>query len=371
MTRRRAGEVEATGARARMPLTDFELRFYTPVSRAMVRAHQTLPEPHPCYVRPRRHSLRSPPMKTERRHELQKNELADWLGHSYHTAKPFSKTVLAVIVAVVVVAGTAWFLMNRAASKRSAAWDRYFVAAQSGQPDEGLRSVIEEHPNTPAAQWAKIHFADTSLQQGIDSLFTDRTQAKEKLEEALANYTEVADDSSDAALNQRSLYGVAVTNEALGNFDEARSGYETVIEKHPNGLYAVRSKERLDDLNQSSTKEFNEWFASFEPPKPAKGPGRPGEKPDFDFLPEAPTNPKGTSVLDGLPTSGADKLPSAADKLPEGESATGAEKAGEGEQPAETPPPAAPEPPAAPDAPEKSDSQDAAPVDGDSSKSGE
>ena len=37
-------------------------------------------------------------MKTERRHELQTNELADWLGHQFEHVKPHGKTILAASI---------------------------------------------------------------------------------------------------------------------------------------------------------------------------------------------------------------------------------------------------------------------------------
>ena len=44
-------------------------------------------------------------MKSEERHKLQQNELADWLGRSYAVIKPYANAILAVVLLAVVVAG--------------------------------------------------------------------------------------------------------------------------------------------------------------------------------------------------------------------------------------------------------------------------
>ena len=43
-------------------------------------------------------------MKTERRHELQTNILADWLGHKTEAIRPYFKLILGGIAAVLIVA---------------------------------------------------------------------------------------------------------------------------------------------------------------------------------------------------------------------------------------------------------------------------
>ena len=284
-------------------------------------------------------------MKTERRHELQTNELADWLGHSYQSAKPFSKTILAVVVAVVVIAGTAWFLLTWSNAKRGEAWQEYQVAFSSDDPDSHLRTLLEEHPNTPAGQAAKIYFADSALESGINLQFTDRAEAQEKLEEALADYEEVAENAREPVLEERATLGAAKANEALMRLDGARALYEKVVQDFPNSLSAQMATDRLEDLNRKSTQEFYSWFAQFEPPTPATGPGTPGVKPDFDALPDTPDAPLGPGL--GLPSVGAEKLPSGA--MPEKPAANAsdaptAEKTGDApETPAEPESKVAPE----------------------------
>ena len=60
-------------------------------------------------------------MKTERRHELQTNQLADWIGHQYDHVKPHTKTILAAAILSTAVIITAMVLMQDAKSRGNGA----------------------------------------------------------------------------------------------------------------------------------------------------------------------------------------------------------------------------------------------------------
>ena len=67
-------------------------------------------------------------MKTERRHELETNQLANSLGHWADAVRPYINTILVSILLVVV--GTAVYAVaqRRTAAGTAAAWDEYFAA---------------------------------------------------------------------------------------------------------------------------------------------------------------------------------------------------------------------------------------------------
>ncbi|MBL9080529.1 MAG: hypothetical protein JNK76_01920, partial [Planctomycetales bacterium] len=73
-------------------------------------------------------------MKTERRHELQKNELADWLGNKLMWAEQNSSLILGVVAAVVVVIGVAVYYQNSRAQRAESAWNEYFGAIENRDP---------------------------------------------------------------------------------------------------------------------------------------------------------------------------------------------------------------------------------------------
>ncbi|MEC7409790.1 MAG: tetratricopeptide repeat protein, partial [Planctomycetota bacterium] len=74
-------------------------------------------------------------MSSERRHQLEHNELAVWLGKVNKSIEPHSKPIAAV-VAVVVVAGVAWsFLTTEELARRSDATLQLIQAAASGDSE--------------------------------------------------------------------------------------------------------------------------------------------------------------------------------------------------------------------------------------------
>ena len=67
-------------------------------------------------------------MKSERRHELATNELADWLTHVVQTTKTYQNAILFVLLAMVaVLGGYAWWSWQRAAQLETG-WEKFYGA---------------------------------------------------------------------------------------------------------------------------------------------------------------------------------------------------------------------------------------------------
>src|SRR5687768_16683481 len=115
-------------------------------------------------------------MKSKRRHELQQNDLADWMADFIERAKPYSKVVLAAVVAVVVIAGGAVFLMARARSQKAEAWNDYLQAA-GGADLKRLKDMVAANEETPAAVAASMQIGLRQLETGNNLLLTDPSGA--------------------------------------------------------------------------------------------------------------------------------------------------------------------------------------------------
>jgi hypothetical protein len=280
-------------------------------------------------------------MKTERRHELQTNQLADWLGESLLFVERYTKAIIATVVALAVVVLATFYLNYQSSRRQAAVWERYFNATNMNTPDE-LGHLAERFPNTVAAQWAHVTIGDTELAQGIGQLFEDRNAAKASLQRAMNSYFAARAQSSDPELLARATMGVAEAYEAESKLPEARHEYEVLVKRWPDNVLAKVAGKRLEDLNKTSTKEFYDWFASQNNKTSApKDDGIPGLKPKFDAGSLPPEEPglkfehgsadksPATNAMPGLGKPAADKQPPAA------------------ETPAATTPPAAAAPPAA------------------------
>lgn len=227
-------------------------------------------------------------MKTERRHELATNVLADWLGEKIEALKPYSAAVSATALAVVVIIFASVFWYQNREANAAKAWESYFAALENQSPDNAqdkLEAVAENYPQSPAGLWSRLSLADTQLANGVEDMFKDRPAGKKSLERAIADYRVVVEQAPrDSLLAERATFGLAGAYESKDELDQAREQYRTLIDRWPNGAFSAQAKERLADLDRKSTKDFYDWFAKQSPqPKPSKGLGALGEKPDFDF----------------------------------------------------------------------------------------
>jgi tetratricopeptide (TPR) repeat protein len=233
-------------------------------------------------------SFATEPMKAERRHELQHNEVADWVAASYERVKPYSRAIVAVGVAAAVLLIAYVVLSGRSERKRSVAWNDYYQAVQAESKDvaNDLETVAQEHSGVPAGLWAEVALADLKLGEGIDSLFREKQAAQSKLRSAIQHYQHVLEVADDALLIARARYGLARAYESLGRLDEARDVYQQIVDSSGTNAYLSVAKERLKDLKRSSTQDFYAWFGKQEPvaSPPASDllPGTPGEKLPFD-----------------------------------------------------------------------------------------
>jgi predicted negative regulator of RcsB-dependent stress response len=232
-------------------------------------------------------------MKTERRHELQTNTLADSLGHAVEAVRPYQQIILGCILAVIVVFGVARYLSMRSSADQAAAWDDYLGAINTDDL-EAVSDVVENHPDTPAAYWANIFLGDRHLEQGTNQLFVSKADAKDELKKAEEAYQAVIGKASEPLALQRATLGLARTYESMVELDKARQQYQAVLDKWPGSNYAGIAERRLKDLNEPSTKQFYDWFADFQPRSGViDGPGTPGMHPPFNL-----DNAPGTGLLD-------------------------------------------------------------------------
>lgn len=232
-------------------------------------------------------------MKSERRHELQQNLLADWLGRQIQAIKPYQNVILLVVAAVFVVAALYGWWSRQTGRTAAEAWGRLIEAtllsgAGELNPTEYV-AVEEQYPNTAAADCAAVVAGDLHLTYGCDLLFVNKATANQELRKAEENYSRVLEHSRVASLRERATFGLARAAEARGDLEKAMAYYEQIPRDWPEGAYVEASRRRLADLKRPATQAMYDRFAKFDP-KPAfsDAPGTPGQRPAFDLdsLPE-------------------------------------------------------------------------------------
>ena len=219
-------------------------------------------------------------MKSERRHELQHNELAAWMARSAAAIQPYQNIILAAVV-VVLVATLGYTLWSRdAAGRASQAWDELNAVVLSGDPVK-LRKIAEDYPNSSVGTAAAMVAADDHLKAGCDKLFVSKATAQLELNKAAELYRSVLQQGQLPLELERATFGLARAQEAKGDLEAATKLYGEIAAKWPDGTYGAAASQRLQDLKRPATKRFYDQFARFDP-KPAFT-GKPGEKPTFDL----------------------------------------------------------------------------------------
>ncbi len=241
-------------------------------------------------------------MKTERRHELQANQLAEFLTDVGEKTKPYATMILGLALAALVIVCVYLYLSKSAAAEEGLSWEQAMQAASAGDK-EGLRSIVATYPNKPAAMWSQLILADRELNDGVDRLFTQKSAGRDLIRTAAEDYQNVAERAVQPMLIEHALYGLGRSEESLDQLSKAREAYERLVKDYPSGAYADRARRRIEELDRDSTKEWYDWFAKTEPtPDLGKGISNPFDEkrsslpplpPGFDVpdVPKAKTPP--------------------------------------------------------------------------------
>jgi len=227
-------------------------------------------------------------MKGQRRHELERNELADWLAKTFAAIKPYQNAILGVVLLVVVATvGYSWWA-RQSAGGRAAGWDAFHEAfgrlSQGEASAADFESIADQHPDTDVALWARVLAGDLHLAVGCNMLFVNKGIANQELRDAEDDYLKVLNAKrSGSEFRERATFGLARARESQGNLQKAVEHYEEVRREWPDGAYAKAAAARLEDLKRLETRLLYDRFAEFHPkPAPLLGPDVPGTGPSFD-----------------------------------------------------------------------------------------
>jgi hypothetical protein len=220
-------------------------------------------------------------MKTERRHELQTNVLADWLGKKTEAIRPYFLYIIMGMVAVFVVGIVVTVTISWQYARTGEGWADYFAAATADPIRPGdLSLVASNHPGTLPAVWATLKQADLELSTGIRALYTARGESIEAIGKAKKLYALVEDSAvGQPDLLQAAQFGMAQAFEAEGDAAKAKDYYQLAIASDKDSSIASHAQVRLEQLDDDAT-EWLAWFAKATPRLSAQSSGFPGGFPD-------------------------------------------------------------------------------------------
>lgn len=206
-------------------------------------------------------------MKAKARKAMETNWLADHVGEFIKAVQPYSKAIVGLLLAVLVICAALAIMARRTESEQAAAWNNLWSGLLPGiDAEKSLAEVADSSAKLPPTDWANLIIADGSLNQGVSMWFTEKTVGRNLLNDALGKYQTVYKNSTDPMIREHALYGIGRAEESLCKLDAAHDAYEQLRRDYPSGSYAVRAKQRLDSLARETTKARYDWFAQVQPP---------------------------------------------------------------------------------------------------------
>jgi hypothetical protein len=203
-------------------------------------------------------------MKSERRHELQHNDLAEWFITTYERALPYRSAIIGTML-LLIVAGVAWSIWRGHSQTEAAeAWDMIGPPVMS--PDiNHLLQASNEYKGAPAGEFAQELAADMILAAAENELFQQKGVATQHLAQAMDLYEKTWQSSSNPIGRQRALFAKARILETEGKLSDATAAYEELNKQFPKGAYKTIADSRLLQLSRPETDEFYKALAAYNP----------------------------------------------------------------------------------------------------------
>ena len=218
-------------------------------------------------------------MKSERRRELQHNDLAEWFLTTYQTMLPYRTSIIFGTLLVVVIA-VAWVIWrNHSQATAAEAWNAVeinqaiiqYPAAQMAPVYQflGYAEVMDtqsrNYSGTPAGEWARLLAADTCLCVGENEIMTQKDTALQHFNIAMDHYDKTAAEMSNPIARQRAMFGKGRLLESVGKLPEATAAYQDLNKEYPKGIYKAVAEGRLEQLGKAETAGFYQALAKYTP----------------------------------------------------------------------------------------------------------
>lgn len=249
-------------------------------------------------------------MKRERRHELQHNDLAEWILKGYERILPYRNAIVGVALLAIVLIVSLMLWQSRAAAQAGEAWNSLGIPVFQPQFLDDrtigeMQKAIATHSGTPAAEWAEVFAGDAELAIGTNKIITDKKIGIEFLTRALDRYTKAVDTLTIPAAKEQAMFGKARALESLIQNKEqvakAVAAYEELNEKFPHGMFKPVVEQQIERLKKNDSLMFYEALAQYAPKPKVESPrsqlGKLGalpENPPGEPIPTTPARPKGS-----------------------------------------------------------------------------
>ena len=262
-------------------------------------------------------------MKSERKQIQESNLLADKIEQQAIKLKNALPAIVAVTT-VVVLGLLAYGFYTSVQEKESAKGWTALYFADTDRAD--LTAISSDFKGTAAGLWAKQIAGDANMARALEKVYLDRDLAEQFYKEAIAEYGEVAEKSTDPFLTGRTNFGLAQASEGMGDHDKALSFYRKVITNKAMSVEMIaEATKRVSWLESKAGEEFYAWYKTSRASSPVlnENPTTPSplpNEPNISFPPMTPGTGGESSLL----------------SVPESQSVPATTPAQETQKPAET-----------------------------------
>ncbi len=218
----------------------------------------------------------------QKKRELEQNELAGALEEKLDALKPHAFLITVVTLSIIAaVILTAWLVYSKSQIAGSR-WQQLFIADNTGDA-RLLEQVASDNESTLAGSLGLLKAADYEARDAFFSSFENRTEMKAKLRTAKENYSKAYNSAATTypLFKRRALFGLAYTSEALGDIEEAREHYQTLVDTAKDTPIYQQASLGLQRTSNPIYSGLNAAFAEWKPPSFAPiG----TERPDIEFM---------------------------------------------------------------------------------------
>jgi len=240
-------------------------------------------------------------MKSERRHELQHNDLLESILKGYERIAPYKNAILGVSVIVIVLLIARSFWNSYSTAQSGEAWNSFGIPMfrpdfANEQTIGVMQRTAQTYPRTPAAEWADVFAGDTALMIGTNKILTEKKVGIKYLTDARDLYAKALETLTIPAAREQAMFGKARAMESLienkAQLDEVLAVYQELNKSFPKGMFKVVAEQRIKQLQKNETLTFYETLAQYTPKPKAESLRSPlGNGPLSENPPDGPLVP--------------------------------------------------------------------------------
>jgi len=166
-------------------------------------------------------------MKSNDRHELKKNDLADTLEQFKMFFEVHGSKILSVTVLAVVVVAAVFYFIHSSAVARAQAWEQLLAIKSGRGAAEDLRNLANSTSDRKVAAFSWKELGDVLLMQSL--VVDDSAKKKDSLQQSEQAYQTVVDKYADFPIPLAGAkMGLAALYETTGKWDQARQMYQQI-----------------------------------------------------------------------------------------------------------------------------------------------